>query len=158
MFEAFVANKYKSTGVIQWMYNSAWPKLWWQLYDYYLMPNGAFYGARKACAPLHILYNYGTREVLAVNNTLEAGERPQGLHPGLSTSGSRRSTPRKSRSSGWPPTRSEALDVLPEVPGLDAARFVDLRLTTKDNVLVTRTSTSCPRKPRSWTRPTRSGT
>ncbi len=55
------------------MYNSAWPKLWWQLYDYYLMPNGAFYGARKACEPLHLIYNYGTREVVAVNNTLEAG-------------------------------------------------------------------------------------
>ncbi|OGD27032.1 MAG: hypothetical protein A2V57_04975 [Candidatus Aminicenantes bacterium RBG_19FT_COMBO_65_30] len=69
MFEAFVANKHKATGVIQWMYNSAWPKLWWQLYDYYLQPNGAFYGARKAGEPVHILYNYGTQEVVAVNST-----------------------------------------------------------------------------------------
>ncbi|MCX6152074.1 MAG: hypothetical protein NTX22_16230 [Ignavibacteriales bacterium] len=70
MFEAFAANKYKSTGIIQWMYNSAWPKLWWQLYDYYLMPNGAFYGAKKACEPIHLLYNYGTNEIAAVNNSL----------------------------------------------------------------------------------------
>ena len=70
MFEAFTANKHKATGVIQWMFNSAWPKLWWQLYDYFLMPNGAFYGARKAGEPVHILYNYGNREILAVNNTL----------------------------------------------------------------------------------------
>ncbi len=69
MFEAFVANKHKATGVIQWMYNSAWPKLWWQLYDYYLQPNGAFYGARKAGEPVHILYNYGTQEIVAVNST-----------------------------------------------------------------------------------------
>jgi exo-1,4-beta-D-glucosaminidase len=69
MFEAFVANKHKATGVIQWMYNSAWPKLWWQLYDYYLQPNGAFYGARKAGEPVHILYHYGTQEVVAVNST-----------------------------------------------------------------------------------------
>jgi exo-1,4-beta-D-glucosaminidase len=69
MYEAFVANKYKATGVIQWMYNSAWPKLWWQLYDYYLQPNGAFYGARKAGEPVHLLYNYGNQEVVAVNST-----------------------------------------------------------------------------------------
>jgi exo-1,4-beta-D-glucosaminidase len=69
MFEAFVANKGKqATGVIQWMYNSAWPKLWWQLYDYYLQPNGAFYGARKAGEPVHLIYNYGSREVVAANN------------------------------------------------------------------------------------------
>ena len=69
MFEAFVANKYKSTGVIQWMYNSAWPKLWWNLYDYSLQPNGAFYGARKAGGPVHILYNYGNQEIAAVNSS-----------------------------------------------------------------------------------------
>ena len=69
MFEAFVANKYKSTGVIQWMYNSAWPKLWWQLYDYYLQPNGAFYGARKAGEPVHLIYNYGNQEIAAVNSS-----------------------------------------------------------------------------------------
>lgn len=70
MYEAFDANKFVSTGVIQWMYNSAWPKQWWQLYDYYLMPNGAFYGARKAGEPVHIQYYYGKNSVYAVNNSL----------------------------------------------------------------------------------------
>lgn len=69
MFEAFIVNKGKATGIIQWMYNSAWPKLWWQLYDYYLNPNGAFYGARKACQPVNLIYNYGTNEIVAANNT-----------------------------------------------------------------------------------------
>ena len=70
MYEAFDANKFISTGVIQWMYNSAWPKLWWQLYDYYLMPTGAFYGARKAGEPIHIQYYYGKNSIYVVNNTL----------------------------------------------------------------------------------------
>jgi len=70
MFEAFEANRFKATGIIQWMYNASWPKLWWQLYDYYLMPTGAFYGARKAGEPLHLAYDYGTGEVLLFNNTL----------------------------------------------------------------------------------------
>ena len=68
MFEAFAANKYKSSGVIYWMYNAAWPKFYWQLYDYFLMPNGAFYGAKKACEPLHIQYNYKEKAVQLVNS------------------------------------------------------------------------------------------
>ena len=67
MFEAFAGNKYKSSGVIYWMYNSAWPKFYWQLYDYFLMPNGAFYGAKKACEPLHVQYNYKENAVQLVN-------------------------------------------------------------------------------------------
>jgi exo-1,4-beta-D-glucosaminidase len=67
MFEAFAANKYKSSGVIYWMFNSAWPKFYWQLFDYYLMPNGAFYGAKRACEPLHVQYNYKENAVQLVN-------------------------------------------------------------------------------------------
>ncbi len=78
MFEAFGANKFKATGIIQWMYNAAWPKLWWQLYDYYLLPTGAFYGARKACEPVHILYDYGTKEIFVVNNSPRTGRRAEG--------------------------------------------------------------------------------
>ena len=70
MFEAFEARRFRATGIIQWMYNASWPKLWWQLYDYYLMPTGAFYGARKANEPLHLAYDYGSGEVLLFNNTL----------------------------------------------------------------------------------------
>ena len=74
MFEAFEANRFKSTGIIQWMYNASWPKLWWQLYDYYLMPTGAFYGARDANEPLHISYNYGNNGIDVMNNTLEKAD------------------------------------------------------------------------------------
>jgi exo-1,4-beta-D-glucosaminidase len=70
MYEAFESNRFSATGIIQWMYNASWPKLWWQLYDYYLMPTGAFYGARKAGEPLHISYNYGNGTVEVMNNTL----------------------------------------------------------------------------------------
>ncbi|SEW57415.1 glycoside hydrolase family 2 protein [Chitinophaga arvensicola] len=72
MLEAFTANRPAATGIIQWMYNASWPKLWWQLYDYYLLPTGAFYGARKAGEPLHISWNYGRRGVDVINNTAAA--------------------------------------------------------------------------------------
>ncbi len=69
MYEAFTINKPTATGIIQWMLNSAWPEFYWQLYDYYLMPNGAFYGAKKANEPVHIAYDYANKGVVAINNT-----------------------------------------------------------------------------------------
>jgi exo-1,4-beta-D-glucosaminidase len=71
MFEAFSANRYEATGVIQWMLNSAWPEMYWQLYDSYLMPNGAYYATKKAGVPLHALYNYSNKSIYMVNDKLE---------------------------------------------------------------------------------------
>ncbi|WP_150452588.1 glycoside hydrolase family 2 protein [Arenibacter lacus] len=68
MFEAFQVYKDRCTGIIQWMLNAAWPKMYWQLYDYYLNPTAAFYATKKACSPLHLIYNYGDRQIYAVND------------------------------------------------------------------------------------------
>ncbi len=70
MFEAFIAHKPKSTGLVQWMLNSAWPELYWQLYDTYLQPNGAFYAVKKACNPLHAIYRYGFNDIYIANEDL----------------------------------------------------------------------------------------
>lgn len=72
MFEAFGVRKPKATGIVQWMLNAAWPKMFWQLYDYYLMPGGAFYGTRKANQPLNIAYDYSDRSIHLVNDTYDA--------------------------------------------------------------------------------------
>ncbi len=71
MFEAYSRNKYDSTGVIQWMLNNAWPSLIWHLYDYYLQPAGGYFGAKKACEPIHAQYSYNDRSVNVVNSTYE---------------------------------------------------------------------------------------
>ena len=71
MFESFAAHKFRATGVVQWMLNSAWPEMYWQLYDYYLMPNGAFYGARKANAPLQLIYDYANSSIILNNDYLQ---------------------------------------------------------------------------------------
>jgi exo-1,4-beta-D-glucosaminidase len=75
MFEAFRANRPNTTGIIQWMLNSAWPSLYWQLYDYYLLPTAAYYAARKANEPLQLIYNYGNNTIYAVNETLKRYEK-----------------------------------------------------------------------------------
>ncbi len=67
MFEAYGRNKYESTGVIQWMLNNAWPSIIWNLYDYYLVPGGAYFGSKKACELLHVQYSYDDDSVAVVN-------------------------------------------------------------------------------------------
>jgi exo-1,4-beta-D-glucosaminidase len=67
MFEAYIRNRYTSTGVIQWMYNNAWPGTIWHLYDYFLVPGGGYFGTKKANEPLHVLYGYDDRSVRVSN-------------------------------------------------------------------------------------------
>jgi len=73
MFEAYSRDKYGATGVIQWKLNSAWPSLIWQLWYYYLQPAGAYFGAKKACEPLHVMYSYDDRSVAVINSTYQPG-------------------------------------------------------------------------------------
>ena len=68
MFEAYGRNRYRATGVIQWMLNNAWPSMIWHLYDYYLRPGGGYYGTRKACEPVHVQFSYDDRSVVLVND------------------------------------------------------------------------------------------
>ncbi|NVO21262.1 MAG: beta galactosidase jelly roll domain-containing protein [Bacteroidetes bacterium] len=69
MFEAFRSRIPKTTGIIQWMLNSAWPSLFWQLYDYNLLPTSAYYAAKKANEPIQLVYDYGSGEIYLVNES-----------------------------------------------------------------------------------------
>jgi exo-1,4-beta-D-glucosaminidase len=71
MFEAYGRNKYKSTGIIQWMLNNAWPGLIWHLYDYHLRPAGGYFGTKKALELLHVQFSYDDRTVAIVNGKQE---------------------------------------------------------------------------------------
>jgi exo-1,4-beta-D-glucosaminidase len=72
MFESFRVRWPHTTGIVQWMLNSARPSIYWQLYDYYKQPNAAYYGVKKANAPVQLIYDYHTKAVYAVNETLES--------------------------------------------------------------------------------------
>jgi len=67
MFESYSVNRYEATGLIQWMFNSAWPSMYWQLYDWYLLPNASFYSVKHACKPVHILYRYLYDDIWVIN-------------------------------------------------------------------------------------------
>jgi exo-1,4-beta-D-glucosaminidase len=69
MFEAYGRNKYKSTGIIQWMLNNAWPSLIWHLYSYDLRPAGGYFASKIALEPVHVQFSYDDRSVAVVNGT-----------------------------------------------------------------------------------------
>ncbi|SFO84990.1 Beta-galactosidase/beta-glucuronidase [Chitinophaga sp. YR627] len=58
-----------ASGVMTWMSQSAYPSMVWQTYDYYYDLTGAYFGAKKACEPLHIQWNPVTNAVKVVNTT-----------------------------------------------------------------------------------------
>ena len=59
-----------ATGIMTWMSQSAYPSLVWQTYDYYYDLNGAYWGVKKACEPVHIQWSYADNTVKVVNATL----------------------------------------------------------------------------------------
>ncbi len=71
MIEAHRVNVPRSTGVIQWMLNSAWPALYWQMYDWYLVPVSGYWSVKKGCMPQQLAYNYADDKVYAVNDEKE---------------------------------------------------------------------------------------
>jgi exo-1,4-beta-D-glucosaminidase len=126
MFEAHIANKNAATGVIHWMLNSAWPKLWWQFYDYYLNPAGAFYGTKKACEPIHILYNYGNASIMVVNNTINQQNNLTAKIEVLNFNLSGKYS--KSISLNLSPDESKEILKLPVINDLSKTYFVNLKL------------------------------
>ncbi len=127
MYEAYGGHKYVSTGVIQWMLNNAWPSLIWHLFDYDLRPGGGFYGAREACQPIHIQYNYGDGGITVVNSRRVNYRR---LHAWVDvyTLGLRRRFHRVVRVNAPADSAREVLK-LPALQHLTTTYFLRLRLT-----------------------------
>ena len=75
-FEAFAADGWASHKMtIYWMLNNHWPSFFGNLFDYYLRPGGAYYGAKKGLRPVSVVFDsYATRDhslakVTVVNQT-----------------------------------------------------------------------------------------
>lgn len=131
MFEAFEVNRPDATGVIQWMLNSAWPGMLWQLYDWYLMPNGAFYAAKNACRPLNIVYNYGDKNIYLSNDYLEAIDNLTADIRVFSPSGTELFTKTTAVEIGE--NQAKKIVEMPEIKNLPATYFLDLRLKNSEN-------------------------
>ncbi|MBE1548456.1 exo-1,4-beta-D-glucosaminidase [Mycobacterium sp. OAS707] len=75
-FEAFAAggwDNHKMT--IYWMLNNHWPSFFGHIFDYYLRPGGAYYGAKKGLRPLSVVFdsyatgNHDHANLTVVNQT-----------------------------------------------------------------------------------------
>jgi len=131
MFEAFRANRGTATGIVQWMLNAAWPKMYWQLYDKYLMPTGAFYAARKACEPVHLLYNYGNHAIYIANDGFEAIRNLRAIIRILDISS--KEIVNKTLDLGAGPESAAKIFELPELDTISTTYFLDLRLYDQQN-------------------------
>jgi len=127
MFEAYSENKYKSTGVIQWMENNAWPSMIWHLYDWYLRPGGGYFGTKKACEPVHIQYSENNNAVVVVNSTYQAVSSLKAKIELLNLD----MTPKFSREATLDadPDSSNTLLTLPKIDGLSTTYFLKLELS-----------------------------
>ena len=133
MFEAYRRNQYAATGVIQWMFNNAWPSIYWHLFDWYLLPAGGYFGTKTANEPVHALYSYDDRSIAIVNSNADRtpvrGARLRARILGLD--GTERFA--KDTVVDIPADTSLRVFILPQPTGLSGkAYFVDLRLTSAD--------------------------
>jgi exo-1,4-beta-D-glucosaminidase len=138
MFEAYSRNKYNSTGVIQWMLNNAWPSMIWHLYDYYLDAGAGYFGAKKACEPVHIQYSYDDRTIVVVNSTYQ---RMAGLHASVELHNAAwKELFKQEAAVDAGVDSSQIVLTLPESLYTDAERlfFIDLKLTDDVGKLVSR--------------------
>jgi exo-1,4-beta-D-glucosaminidase len=145
MFEAYGRNKYKSTGIIQWMLNNAWNGLIWHLYDYDLRPAGGYFGSKKALELVHVQFSYDDRTVAIVNGKQEALK-------GLKVVAKIYDTSMKERF-----THEEVSDVaadavtksftVAEPDGISAAYFLNLQLFSSSGELLSRNFYWLSKKP-----------
>ena len=139
-FEAFNAHMdaaKPSTGVVYWMLNNAWPSLHWHLYDYFLNPAGAYFGAKTANEPVHIQYSYDTRAILLVNHTLN---RERGLQASVRVRNLDGSVvyERHLQHVELKPNGTRQLTILPALQGLSRTYFVELDLASEKGQSISR--------------------
>ena len=71
IFEAWNSKLWDdASGVLLWMTHPAWPSMIWQTYSSDYETHGAYFGAKKACEPVHIQLNENDNQVVAINTSL----------------------------------------------------------------------------------------
>jgi exo-1,4-beta-D-glucosaminidase len=139
-FEAFNAHMdaaRPATGVIYWMLNNAWPSLHWHLFDYYMNPAGAYFGAKKANELLHIQYAYDSNGIVLVNHALDDARNLQASIRVRNLDGSVRYE-KHLQNIDVAGNHAQQLMALPAVSGLSPVYFIELDLAAADDKPVSR--------------------
>jgi Exo-beta-D-glucosaminidase Ig-fold domain/Glycosyl hydrolases family 2/Glycosyl hydrolases family 2, sugar binding domain len=69
MLEAWQSKQ--GSGCLIWMTQAAWPSMICQAYDYYFEPTAAYFGFKKACEPVHILWDCHSNQIMVANDSLD---------------------------------------------------------------------------------------
>ncbi|XRD81899.1 glycoside hydrolase family 2 [Dyella halodurans] len=139
-FEAFNARMdaaKPATGVIYWMLNNAWPSLHWHLYDYYMNPAGAYFGAKKANELVHIQYSYDSNSIVLVNHALDDAHGLQASIRVRNLDGSVRFE-KHLQGIDLAGNHTQALATLPAIANLSHVYFIELELAAADGKPVSR--------------------
>jgi hypothetical protein len=73
MFEAWNSKQWdNASGVLLWMTHPAWPSMIWQTYSWDFETHGSYFGAKKACEPLHIQMNLHDNKIIVTNQSLNS--------------------------------------------------------------------------------------
>lgn len=139
-FEAFNAHMdaaNPSTGVIYWMLNNAWPSLHWHLYDYFMNPAGAYFGAKKANELVHIQCSYDSKGIVLVNHTLDDAHGLQADIRVRNLDGSVRFE-KHLQGIDLSGNHTHQLLTLPTIANLSPTYFIELELAAADGKAVSR--------------------
>ncbi|EFX01549.1 glycoside hydrolase family 2 [Grosmannia clavigera kw1407] len=141
-FEAFEAywtpdkdDSRPATGMVYWMLNAAWPALHWALFDYYLLPGGAYFGVKAAASRLeHVVYDYVRHSAVIVNRSIDRGGLRSVHSELLDGSGQilATKTTRHGALNSIPNTSQVALDNILGVAELTEVVLLKLTLTDED--------------------------
>jgi len=126
MFEAWNANLWDdASGLMLWMSHPAWHSTVWQTYDYDFDVNGAYYGARSGCEPLHVQADPVNWRVLAVNHTRAALKQATVTAETYGLDGRRLGRGRTARVDVGPAATAQAFTVpfTDDLPGLHLLRL-----------------------------------
>jgi exo-1,4-beta-D-glucosaminidase len=111
--------------------------LHWHLYDYFLNPAGAYFGAKIANEPVHIQYSYDTHAIMLVNHTLSAEHglraviRVRNLDGGVAYE-------RRLQNIDLAANGARQLATLPALDGLSRTYFIELELAATDGKPISR--------------------
>jgi exo-1,4-beta-D-glucosaminidase len=111
------------------MLNNAWPSLHWHLYDYFLNPAGAYFGAKIANEPVHIQYSYDTRAIMLINHTLTREHGLQAVIRVRNLDGSV-AYERRLKDIDLAGSGARQLAMLPALDGLSRTYFIELELAS----------------------------
>ncbi|MGV9914668.1 discoidin domain-containing protein [Streptomyces tendae] len=138
MFEAWNANLWdNASGLMLWMSHPAWHSTVWQTYDYDFDVNGAYFGCRSACEPLHVQADPVNWQVIAVNHTREALRGAQVTAETYDLSGRRIAAARHARVDVDPAGSAKAFTT-PPGDGLPDLHLLRLTLTDERGRVLSR--------------------